>query len=218
MLGKPLAAAVTLALLFCGATVSLEAVGLLFHVGVPDPQQRVEAFVARLEADLSPVDLPTEPVEFPVEIPAEVEEGVPRADAENVAPAEPMQDNQHQAAEIQNGTDPDQSGGEALTAAVTAKIPSPLPVAAPPAAPEIAAPESEAGARALPAQQAGPQELAPVSAQRAPEFVGQATAVAPTAQRRGAGADRSKRVHARMRPRPAGYAALGWPVLDWLVW
>ena len=50
MLRRPLAAAVALALLFFGAMISLEAIGVLFHTAVPDPQQRIDAFVARLEA------------------------------------------------------------------------------------------------------------------------------------------------------------------------
>src|SRR6476661_8876200 len=53
MLRRSLAAVIALGLLLFGATVSLEALGLLFHAAVPDLQQRVEAFVARLAAEVA---------------------------------------------------------------------------------------------------------------------------------------------------------------------
>ena len=68
MLKRSLTAIVTLGLAVFSVTVSLEAVGVLFHAGVPDPQQRVDAFVARLEAELGPMELPRSRSTWPQEL------------------------------------------------------------------------------------------------------------------------------------------------------
>lgn len=199
MLRMPLAAAVTLGLLFCGATVGLEAVGLLFHAGDPDPQQRVEAFVARLEADLSPVDLPTEPVELPREAALDL----PVHDEPALA-AEPVLDEvgTGKAAEAPERIEPDVApngrGDERLEVAVSSTIPSPEPDTA--ASPdEPAVPDEAAAPVPLEAQEAVPPPLPAVHA------------ASPAPAPRATGARRERPVLG-----PRGYAAFGWPVLDWL--
>jgi hypothetical protein len=187
MLGKPLAAAITLALLFCGATVGLESVGLLFHTGVPDPQQRVEAFVARLEADLSPVDLPTEPVEIPPEVAHDARE----RDAERPTVAE--------VADLPEDPEPDAHGGGRLAAAFGSPVP---------ARPETAVQPDE-GAASLPDEPQGPAASVP-----APLPAVHASSAEPTGEQ---AAPRVSGARRATPPRgPVGYAAFGWPVLDWL--
>jgi hypothetical protein len=199
MLGKPLAAAIALALLFCGATVSLESVGLLFHAGVPDPQQRVEAFVARLEADLSPVDLPTEPVEIPIEVAHDQRE----RDAERATVAEPTPNGAGLTgvAELPEGTEPGARGDGRLAAHFGSPVPARPETAVPPGAGPPSAPDEPQGSAAsvpapLPTAHAYSPE--PAVAQAAPRAIGARRAMPP----RGS----------------VGYAAFGWPVLDWLSW
>ncbi|HEX5998456.1 MAG TPA: hypothetical protein VFZ16_03500 [Hyphomicrobiaceae bacterium] len=61
MLTKLLTTIVTVAFVVCGATVGLEALGLIFNVGSADPEQRIEAAVAKIEANLDPMNVPREP-------------------------------------------------------------------------------------------------------------------------------------------------------------
>jgi hypothetical protein len=198
MLRRPLAIAVTLGLLFCGATVILEAVGLLFHTGVPDPQQRVEAFVAGLEADLSPVDLPTEPVEFPREL-AQDPQGY---DSQLATADEPAQagDGASSSVEIVERAEP----GERSDARLAGVFSGPIATQ-----PEIPAHPDE-GVTPGPAEA---EEAGPVPAQLPAVH---AASGAP------AGAHPVVRVTAARRTNATlgatGYAAFGWPVLDWLIW
>lgn len=202
MLRMPLAAAVTLGLLFCGATVGLEAVGLLFHAGDSDPQQRVEAFVARLEAGLSSVDLPTEPVELPreaaLDLPVHDELALtaePALDGEGTGKAVEAPER------IEPDVEPDGRGDERLEVAVSSTIPSPEPdTAASPDAP--AAPDEAAAPMPPETREAMP---APLPAVHAASPATTAAAPPATAARR-----------ARPALGPKGYAAFGWPVLDWL--
>jgi hypothetical protein len=186
MLKRPMAAAVTLTLLFWGAMVSLEAVGLLFRAGVPDPQQRIDAFVARLEAELSPADLPTEPVELPHQV---AETDVPGHDAEHAVAAEPVRE--------EEGT------GGRLAVAFSSPLPSPEPeTAAQPG--ETLEPSSSESSPELQESASAPVPLATVQASSpVPE-------AAPPA-RRASGTRRATSTRG-----PVGYAAFGWPVLDWL--
>jgi hypothetical protein len=71
MLKRLLATTVVLGLLACGGIVVLEAVGVLFQPVHADPEQHADAFLARLEADLSTPDLPAEPVEIASQVPLE---------------------------------------------------------------------------------------------------------------------------------------------------
>ena len=203
MLRKPAAAAVILALLFCGATVSLEAVGLLFHAGVPDPQQRIEAFVSRLEADLSPVDLPTEPVEAP----REVAEKPPGSDSERVAVAQPVQDSDgaSKVAEIPDRAEPEAGSDDRLVVAFSSTVPNPRP--------EIVAEPDETPAPVLPEPPSLSHLPAPDPALPAVQASSQARAAARPAQPT-AGARRPRATQSAA----TGYAAFGWPVLDWLIW
>ncbi len=206
MLKMPLAAAVTLGLLFCGATVGLEAVGLLFHAGDPDPQQRVEAFVARLEADLSPVDLPTEPVELPREAALDL----PVHDEPALA-AEPALDGEGTGKAVEApervapDVVPDGRGDERLEVAVSSTIPS--------LEPDTAASPDEP---AVPYEAAAPMPLETQESVRAP-----LPAVHPASPAPAAAAPPAPQATPARRERPAlgpkGYAAFGWPVLDWLV-
>lgn len=87
MLARLLTAVLTLALLLGGAIVGLEALGAVFQAGVPDAQQRMEAFLDRLAATLDPVDLPEESEEAepqrsavvlpPVAVPDDKSDGPP---------------------------------------------------------------------------------------------------------------------------------------------
>jgi hypothetical protein len=254
MLTRPMVAVIMVALLFCGATVGLEAVGLLFHASIPDPQQRIDSYVARLEADLSPVDLPTEPVDIPSDV-AEQTEGearlatavVPALDAVNTSevPPKPGQ------------AEPESRSGERITVATIdiavqpdnliaprhalsdpyspaahepAADPAPLLAvqASSPAPAETAAgdlltqaPYDAAHEVAQRAPQEAARETALESAQEsasdpsAPLLVVQASSPPPVAER--PAAQRMARTH-RARPvrGPIGYAAFGWPVLDWM--
>jgi hypothetical protein len=192
MLGKPLAAAIALVLLLCGATVSLEALGLLFHRGALDFQQRIEAFVARLEADLSPVDLPTELVEIPQEMAQEVPEGegepapVVAASGRNAAGT----------AEAAESPDAHREGH------VVAAFIGPIP-----ARPETRLQPDEGAASAASEPKAPVAPPAPLPTVRASSPEPAAARAAPRAM----GTRR-----AASRPGPVGYAAFGWPVLDWL--
>jgi hypothetical protein len=60
MLKKLLSTVVTLAVVFCGATIAMEALGLIFLPGRPDPEDRTEAVIAHIEATLDAVDVPSE--------------------------------------------------------------------------------------------------------------------------------------------------------------
>lgn len=61
MLKRLLSTIVMLAFLVSGATVAMEAMGLLFNVGTADPQRRAEAFMAQIEANADPMNVPREP-------------------------------------------------------------------------------------------------------------------------------------------------------------
>jgi hypothetical protein len=217
MLERPLAAAVSLVLLFCGATVSLEAMGLLFQTGVPDPQQRIEAFVARLVADLSPVDLPTEPVDLP----RPVAQDLPRQDAEGATGVQPVLDasDSREVAEAPDRAEPDGRSDGRLAAAFSSPLPSPAPDTAAPPDDPMAPPPSEAEEPSpvpapLPAvapSPTGSEEPSPVPA---PLPAVEVPSTAPAAT------SRAPRVTAARRATPTrgpmGYAAFGWPILDWL--
>jgi len=204
MLRRPMAAAVTLGLLACCATVGLEAVGLLFHASIPDPQQRIDAFVARLEAELSPVDLPTEPVELP----RDVAQDLPGGETEHAMAAEPALtgdglDNADNAAESPRQAGLDGRGEERMAVAFSNPLPAPLPEGA--AQPDDDAVPGRAVVAVSPeASESVPAPLAAVRASSPP-------AVAQAAPR-ATGARRARPVSG-----PAGYAAFGWPVLDWLL-
>jgi hypothetical protein len=194
MLRRWLAGGLTLGLLFCGATVSLEALGVLFHAGAPDPQQRIDAFVARLEADLSPVDLPTEPVEGVHALAQE-----PPAHAGLVSSADPAQEGGGvgKASEVADRAEADDHSDGRLSIALVSPIPS---------------------ARSHAAAQ--PDEVTPSLESLAPAAVLLPTAQAPSAAsaatrpgRRAPGAGRPAAVLG-----PTGYAAFGWPLLDLLIW
>jgi hypothetical protein len=192
MLKKPVAAAVVLGLLACCAAVGLESVGLLFHASLPDPEQRMDAFVARLEADLSPVDLPTEPVELP----HEVAEGLPGGSDDVDDAAETPGESPRQAGL-------DGRGEERLVLAFTSPPPMSLPESA--AQPDEVVVPGEAVAPMA------PEALEPAPAPLpAAQASGPAPAAAPTTPR-ATGARRT-----RSALGPTGYAAFGWPVLDWL--
>jgi phosphatidylglycerol---prolipoprotein diacylglyceryl transferase len=60
MLTRLLSSVFVLAFLLGGATVALEALGLIFHDGPVDPGQRAEDAIAKIEASLDPRDLPSE--------------------------------------------------------------------------------------------------------------------------------------------------------------
>jgi hypothetical protein len=190
MLKRLLAVAVTLAVLICAATVGLEAVGLLFRAGAPDPQRRIEAYVARLEADLSPVDLPTEPVDAPREVAEE--------------PPQPAQDGagSSKVADSPDPTGPEGVSDDPLSVAVSGPVATPRP--------EIAARPDQFVTAVLPEPLSESREPAPPPALPAAQASTRASAAAPPAQR-AAGARRP-----RLAQRPTGYAAFGWPVLDWL--
>lgn len=196
MLRRPLAAAVALALLFFGAMISLEAIGVLFHTAVPDPQQRIDAFVARLEAELSPVDLPTEPVDVSPEARQEFAARDPeRADAAEPAPE---LDGTRKATEVTDRVEPD-GNSERLAAALVSTIPEPRPENA-------GRPIDE-----LPAAAPVEPEAAAVVPGLLPTV--RAAIAAPVAETapRATGARRVKLTRG-----PAGYVAFGWPLLDWL--
>jgi hypothetical protein len=201
MLTRPAAAAVILVLLFCGATVGLEAVGLLFHAGVPDPQQRIEAFVSRLEADLSPVDLPTEPVEAPLKLAEEL----PRSDSERVTAAQPVQDvdDAGKVAEIPDRAEQEGGSDDRLTVAFSSTAPNPGPA--------MVDEPDEIAAPVLPESPSESNPPAPYPALPAVQASGEApVATRPTRRTTGS---------RRLRPTQStatGYAAFGWPVLDWL--
>ena len=60
MLKRLLSIVVALALLLCGGAIAMEAMGLIFLADSADPEQRIEAVVAAIEANLDPRDVPSE--------------------------------------------------------------------------------------------------------------------------------------------------------------
>jgi hypothetical protein len=60
MLARLLLTVVALAFLLGGTTIAMEAVGLIFHDGPADPERRIEAIVAQIEAGFDPRDVPSE--------------------------------------------------------------------------------------------------------------------------------------------------------------
>jgi hypothetical protein len=203
MLRKPVGAAVALGLLVCAATVGLEAVGLLFHAGLPDPQERIDAFVARLEADLSPVDLPTEPVDLPREVAQEL----PGGDAERTTAAAPAPagDGVDNVAESPSPSPagPDGRSPDRLAVVFSSALPAPQSESA--AQPDDAVAPGEVVAPVLP--EAEEPTSGPLPAVQIPSPT-------PSVAQRAPRATAARR--ARPASSPAGYAAFGWPVLDWL--
>ncbi len=217
MLKRLLATTVALGFLGCGATVVLEAVGVLFHVGVADPEQRADAFLARLEADLNTPDLPTEPVE----IGSLAEQERPGQETERVAAVEAAEEERHKVAYVQDR--PRQSEPEDEHVPVAAKdVPGPLTeaVAQPeadrsPLPGEAREPGRDAGEGAAPVRVAA---TVPPARRIGVDCTG-ACAAKPVALHPGpAATQRPARPH---RSRYAGASttgggALGCPVLDWL--
>jgi hypothetical protein len=225
MLKRLLAATVALGLLGCGAVVVLEAVGVLFHVGAADPEQRADAFLARLETDLNTPDLPTEPVEIASQAPQKR----PEQDTEPVAAVEAaegrhkvaylLQDPPHPLQDTPQQSTPD---AERLPVAAADDVQDQLIDAAAqpeadrsPLAGAARAPERDAGESAAPVRVAATVPPArPLDA----DCTGACT-VEPVAVRPGPPL-------ARRPARPTGsrYArtgtaqggAFGCPVLDWL--
>jgi hypothetical protein len=201
MLKRLLTTAATLGLLVGGATVGFEAVGVLFHTGsTPDlEQQRLEAFLARLETEFNPADLPTEPVEFPTE----VAQATPTPNAEAVPPADVTPVADVRVAQGPQPADPATDRGGQIALALTGKVESPLPEGEPQpkAGPEPAPPVI--------------QEAEPVAAQPPAQFAVETTdtpaAAAPARPQRLGGARRARAAE------PVGrYVSFGWPLLDWL--
>jgi hypothetical protein len=60
MLKTLLSATVALAFLVCGATIAMEALGLIFRSAPTDAERRVEAVIAQIETGLDPRDVPSE--------------------------------------------------------------------------------------------------------------------------------------------------------------
>jgi hypothetical protein len=72
MRARPLIAAIALTVLVCGATVGLEAVGVLYPSGAPatqEAEERTQAVLARFETDLDSMVAPSGPVDLPNEAP-----------------------------------------------------------------------------------------------------------------------------------------------------
>jgi hypothetical protein len=209
MLKRLLTTVGTLGLLVCGVTVGLEAVGVLFRTGTaPEPeQQRVEALLARLEAEFSPVDLPIEPVEFPTDKAQEA----PTPNAEAVAPADLTPNVDDRVAEGPQPADPVTDSVEQVALAPTGKVESPLPGGElqPEAGSESAQPE--------PASEPEPtviREAEPVAAQRPTQLAVETDVPAAAASARPQRLGGARRARAA---EPVGrYVSFGWPFLDWL--
>jgi hypothetical protein len=218
MVKRLLATTVVLGFLGFGATVTLEAVGVLFHVGVADPEQRAEAFLARLEADLNSPDLPTEPVEMP----SAAGQERPERGAQGLAAVEPMQEEHRAVAFVQER--PHRNKGERMLAAAGSESRQ-GPLAAATALPE---------ASRIPLSHEA-LELAGPAASQVPAAVIAAATVpsAPRSVRGCAGPCEAKSVALRPGPPPtrrparpprpayarasaAGTGGSGCPVLDWL--
>ncbi|MBO0766637.1 MAG: hypothetical protein J2P50_18880, partial [Hyphomicrobiaceae bacterium] len=86
MRARPLTAAIALTactLLVCGATVGLEAVGVLFPSSPAKQDAEQQALLTRLEADLDSMVTPSQPLDLPNEAPP------PWQDAEATTAAAP---------------------------------------------------------------------------------------------------------------------------------
>jgi hypothetical protein len=220
MLKTLLTGIVTLGILGCGATVGLEAVGLLFQPGALDPEQRTEAFVARLEAEISPVDLPTErvPLDLQIEtvdIPGQVAQEPPSQGPGRLvaADAEPLGGD----ALAEAGPEDQADGvgtGEQTAVALTMKVQGPIaedspppetePALTPPAPSPVQMPEPVVDQVPEPIAAPPPVELA----------VQKATETPARASPRGvAGTGRAK----SSRARTGSTGTFGCPVLDWMV-
>ena len=216
MLKRLLATTVALGLLGCGATVVLEAVGVLFHVGVAGPEQRADAFLARLEADLNTPDLPTEPVE----IASLAEQERQGQEPDRAAEVEATEDERHKVAYAPDRPPQSEPEGERLPVVAAKDVQNPLTEAAArpeadrsPLSGEALEPEQDAGEGATPVRIA-----ATLSAARRPGVDCTGTCAARSAALRPGPplAQRSARSPRPSYVRAVGGGAFGCPVLDWL--
>jgi hypothetical protein len=200
MPGRPLTAIATLGILVCGATVGLEAVGVLFQAGASNSGQRTDVFLALLEADLDSQVAPSRPVDLPNE-PAAVEP----VWLDPPATAEPAPDTGSETADAPT----DRAGDKKMVVAFTTKIPHSLP-------PQSLSPEERESAP--PEETASPPEAERPPLQPAaqdPEPV----VVQPAVQATEAVRPEPPRLAPRSRSARADRAAaggFGCPLLDWL--
>jgi hypothetical protein len=184
---RPLTTVITLGVLVCGATVGLEAMGVLFQPS--DPEQRTEAFLARLESDFDSMVSPSRPVDLP----SESEQEPPWQQPDRAVAAEAARAAGPQQAEDPRAGEPEPRGGDRIAAAVDGAFDQGPAL--------VAAAETDAG----PAP-AGQEPTAPVLVRAAVHAV---EAVPPPRRAQPA---RVKWARAST----AGGTSTGCPVLDWL--
>jgi hypothetical protein len=158
MRARPLTATITLGILVCGATVGLEAVGVLFHGGSADTAhgvfgadpERAEAMAARIETDLDSLVAPSEMVapSEPVDLPSETEPAPLRPAAER-ASAPAVATHEEGRSQSQERTDPDAPGSEGAALAFSVRLdPGPGETSAPEDPEETASPPPQPPAAA----------------------------------------------------------------------
>jgi hypothetical protein len=197
MRARPVTTTIALGILVCGATVGLEATGVLFHAGAEDSKQRTEALLARLETDLDSMVAPS----APVDLPSESEQEPPWQEPDRVAAAEPARDAAEGPAEGLLEGGPDARSGNRLAVAPDGRIDG------------GSQPDSTSEADASPVPVVRPiQEATAVAAVMQPAInaVEREPATPPLA--RLARPDRPKSA----RLATARSASTGCPVLDWL--
>jgi hypothetical protein len=201
MRARLLTAAIALTVLVCGATVGLEAVGLLYPSGAPatqEAEEHTQAILARFETDLDSMVAPSGPVDLPNEAPPPWKDAGPTtaaAPAPDAAPttaaaAAPEAQSATAAGEPPADARPEGSERQALAFSMRADDPAPPDQQPPPTPPSASEPE-------------------PVAVLAAVQTAQPARSVQPRSAR-------SERV-AAARSRAATEAG-GWgcPVLDWL--
>ncbi|HEY7549844.1 MAG TPA: hypothetical protein VH913_10045 [Hyphomicrobiaceae bacterium] len=207
MRARLLTAAIALTVLVCGATVGLEAVGVLYPSGASatqEAEEHTQAVLARFETDLDSMVAPSGPVDLPNEAPlpwqdagpATAAASVPDAQPATAAPAPPETLSATATGESQ--TDAKREAGEHPALAFSMRA-EPILQTGDPAPPDEQPPPA-------PRSASEPEPVAvPVAVQAAPP--------ARSAQPRSASAGRAASA-ARMRE--PGRGGWGCPVLDWL--
>jgi hypothetical protein len=195
MRARPLTAAIALAILVCGATVGLEAVGVLYPSGATatqEAEEHTQAVLVRFETDLDSMVAPSQPVDLPNEAPP------PWQDARPTTAAPPAPDAQPATAAGEPQTDAKREASEQPALAFSMRAGQVL----------------QAGDPAPPNEQ--PPPMPPSASEPEPVAVLAAVQIAQPARSAQPRSASAGRVASAARKREADGRGWGCPVLDWL--
>ncbi|HEY1247239.1 MAG TPA: hypothetical protein VGF29_20655 [Hyphomicrobiaceae bacterium] len=207
MRARLLTAAIALTVLVCGATVGLEAVGVLYPPGAPATQgaeEHTQAVLARFETDLDSMVAPSGPVDLPNEAPPFWQDAEPTTAAASAADAQPAtatpaaSETQSATATGESRADATREAGEQPALAFSLR----------------AGQVPQAGDPAPPDEQ--PQPTPPSASEPEPVAVLAAVQVAPPARSAPLRSASAGRAASAARMREPGGGGWGCPVLDWL--